>query len=155
MWLRRLFARKIDVPRQALNLAYAEWDLRNDADLLGWDCIAEFIAGLENSDEFYRLTVYPYSRGRYALRADPRDWDHYENVYGRHLMLIRIKRASAALSRLLRQYDHCADGIIADNHDPRLFHDPIELEPGFAIAADEAVVVTGHDCDFIAVLRPV
>lgn len=153
MWLRRLFASTIEVPRQALGLAYAAWDLRAGSVALGWDCIAEFIADLENSGEFYRLAVYPYSRGRYALRDNPRDWDYYENVYGRHLMWIRIKRDSAALPRLLRHYDHCADGIVADNHDRAVFGDPIQLAPGFAIAGDEMVLMTGHDCDFVFLLR--
>ncbi|HYF64662.1 MAG TPA: hypothetical protein VD886_17690 [Herpetosiphonaceae bacterium] len=152
MGIFQLLARDIAVPRQRLDLAYAEWDLREDTDALGWDCIAQFIADLEAGREFFRLRAYPYSRGSYALRELPRDWDYYKNVCGRQLIVIQIKRDNPALLRLLQHYDRVADGVIADNHDRALFDHPIRLEPGFASAADETALVTGHDCDFVFLL---
>ena len=153
MWLRSMLKRKVEVPRQPLGFAYAEWDLRESAETTGWDCIAGFIADLEAARDRYRLTVYAYSRGRYALRADPRDWDYYEHVYGRHLIFIQLKRDNPALSTLLEHYGHAGDGIAVDNYQCPPFFDPIEIEPGLTIAADETLLVTGHDCDWLYLLR--
>ena len=153
MWLRNILKRKIAIPRQPLGFAYSEWSLREGSGP-GWDCVAGFIADLEDSRDDYRLTVYPYSRGRYALRANPRDWDYYKHVHGRHVLLIQIRRDNPALSALLEHYDHAGAGIAADNYQCPPFFDPIEIEPGLTIAADETILVTGHDCDWICLLRP-
>jgi hypothetical protein len=152
MWLRRMLKKKIEIRRQPLGLAYAEWDLREGSGP-GWDCVARFIADLEAARDRYRLTVYPYSRGRYALRANPRDWGYYKNVYGRHLLCIQLRRDNAALRALLAHYEPAGSGIVVDNYQCPPFIDPIEIEPGLTIAADETILVTGHDCDWIYLLR--
>jgi hypothetical protein len=149
-----MLKRKIEIPRRSLGFAYSEWDHRVGSGPPGWDCVAGLIADLEAARDRYRLTVYPYSRGRYALRANPRDWDYYEHVYGRHLMFIQLRRDTPALRTLLEHYDHAGAGVVVDNYQCPPFFDPIEIEPGLAIAADETILVTGHDCDCIWLLRP-